>query len=791
MGRLSEVWKTRLLANAGILTLAWGLGSNALAQSAGAAAPAPVTRDVGIVQRVAGREHASTDAALTPVRPPVRLADTSADALLDDHAFYMEADTIVRDDDNHTWTARGGVEARYQGRTLRANEIIYNTVTGVVTARGDIQLINADGTVEYAKTLTADKDFKTGIALAFSSRQKLNTKIIADEAIRLNEDAMALNKAIFTVCDICAPDGRPQTPTWSIQAAQVIQDHKRQIVYYKHVVVRVKGIPVLAAPVFWHADPTAVRASGLLAPKIAMDSRRGFSYEQPYLWVISPSQDLVISPQINTKVYPMLNGEYRKRFYTGEIDARFGYAYDAQFDSHGKRYDDQTSRSYILAEGAFAPTDNWTYGFSAERVTDPLMFQRYNIPNVYDQRGLYSTDDKRLLTQIYAVEQDSRSYLSIAAMSFQGLRANDRNGTLPIVAPLVEAHFEPNVKVLGGRLRLDGGGVLLDRARNVITGNIPGEDSRRASLGGDWRGVYTLRQGLRFEPFVSARTDVYNVGDISLADRGPHTTTRALATAGLDVSMPFYRRQGDMVVTLEPLAQIAVSPDAKINRYIPNEDSQVFDFDETTLFDANKSPGFDYYEGGLRANIGGRATVRWDEGGSVQMLVGRSFRAKADPTLPANTSLNQTSSDWVVAATAQPSPAFTAFTRARLDGKTGAIHALEVGVNAGGPRTNGFLRYMRNEIDQQGVRSENIQAGAQVLITNHWGVTGSTNWDLASHTPVLQEVGLLYQDECTHWELVYQHDGTFDRTQRPSDKIILRLTLATLGGAGYQRPDFR
>lgn len=769
-----------------MLALAWSLGSNALAQAPSVAQPAAPTRDMGVVQRVAGRDHASTDPSLTPTPKPTALGDTSADALLDDQAFYMEADTVVRDDENHLWTARGGVEARYQGRTLRANEIVYNTVTEVVTARGDIQLINADGTIEYAKTLTADKNFKTGIALAFSSRQKKNAKIIADEAIRLNEDAMALNKAIFTVCDICAPDGSPQTPTWSIQAAQVIQDHKRQLVYYKHVVVRVKGVPVLAAPVFWHADPTAVRASGLLAPKIALDGRRGFSYEQPYLWIISPSQDLVLSPQINAKVYPMLNGQYRKRFYTGEIDARFGYAYDSQFDSHGKRYDNQTSRSYILAQGAFAPTANWTYGFSAERVTDPLMFQRYDIPNVYDQRGLYSTDDQRLLTQVYAVEQDSRSYLSVAAMSFQGLRAGDQNGTLPIVAPLVEAHFEPSEKVLGGRLRLEGGGVLLDRARNLVTDKGPGLDSRRASVGGDWRGSYTLSQGLRIEPFANARTDLYNVGDVSLADRGPHTTARVLATAGVDASMPFYRRQGDLTVVLEPIVQIALSPDATINKYIPNEDSQVFDFDETTLFDANKSPGFDYYEGGLRANVGGRATFRWDEGGSVQMLVGRSFRTKSDPTLPANTSLNQTSSDWVVAATAQPTSAFSAFTRARLDGKTGAVHGLEVGVNGSGTRANAFLRYVFNEIDQQGVKSENIQAGAQLLITKHWGITGSTNWDLASHTPVLQEVGLLYQDECTHWELVYQHDGTFDRTLRPSDKIILRLTLATLGGAGYQ-----
>jgi LPS-assembly protein len=801
MGRLTEVWKTRLLVGAAACAVGWVLAPGCIAQaqstdasqpSALAPAPVPKSRDNGIVQRVGGRDHASADqAAATPPSAPVAPADTTADQLMGDQAFYMEADTVVRDDENHLWTARGSVEARYQGRTLRANEVVYNTVNGVVTARGDVQLVNLDGTVEFSQAMTVDRSFKTGIALAFSTRQKLNAKLIADEAVRLNQDAMELNKAVFTVCDICAPDGTPQSPTWSIQAAQVIQDHKRQIVYYKHVVIRVKGIPVLALPVFWHADPAAVRESGMLAPKIALDSRRGFSYEQPYLWVIDPSQDLVIAPQINTKVNPFLEGEYRKRFYSGEVDARFGYTYDSQFDGDGRKYDTSSSRSYILAQGAFAPTENWTYGFSAERVTDPLLFNRYNIPNVYDQRGLYSTDDQRLLSQVYAVEQSAKSYVSIAAMSFQGLRVGDNNGTFPLVAPLVEAHFEPDVKVLGGRLRLDGGGVLLSQDRDVTTDKEPGVDSRRASFGGDWQAAYTLNNGIRLEPFANARTDVYNVDDISLTDTGMHTTSRLLATAGVDLSWPFYRRQGDTTVVFEPLAQIAVSPQAKLNPLIPNEDSQVFEFDETNLFDANKSPGFDYYEGGARINVGGRATIRWDEGGSAQLLVGRSYRTQEDPTLPVGTSLNQTASDWVVAASAQPIPAFSAFTRARLDSETGKINTLEVGVNGVTPRANGFLRYLYDSVDLPGTKMENVQAGGQVLITKHWGVTGSTNYDIAAQVPVQEEFGLLYQDECTHWELVYQHDGTYDRTLHPSDKIILRLMLATLGGTGYQRPDFR
>jgi LPS-assembly protein len=87
-----------------------------------------------------------------------------------------------------------------------------------------------------------------------------------------------------------------------------------------------------------------VRRSGFLAPDFGVSDRRGFSYEQPYVWVISPSQDLVVSPQINTKVNPLLNLEHRKRFYSGLTETRFGYTYERDFNEEG-RFDGSKDRT--------------------------------------------------------------------------------------------------------------------------------------------------------------------------------------------------------------------------------------------------------------------------------------------------------------------------------------------------------------------------------------------------------------------------------------------------------------
>lgn len=84
--------------------------------------------------------------------------------------LYMEADLIIRDERNKITTARGGIIVRYQQRTLRANELVYNENTGAMRAKGDTSIVNADGTVEYADEVLLDDQMKAGVATGFAAR---------------------------------------------------------------------------------------------------------------------------------------------------------------------------------------------------------------------------------------------------------------------------------------------------------------------------------------------------------------------------------------------------------------------------------------------------------------------------------------------------------------------------------------------------------------------------------------------------------------------------------------------
>jgi LPS-assembly protein len=745
----------------------------------------------------------------TPAPPPPAAAPAGDDAL-GSRGFYLEANSLTRDDKNNIWIARGAIEARYQGRVLRGDEVIYNADTGAVTVNGHGQIIAADGTAEFGDHLVLDDKMRAGFAQGFSAHETQNVTVAADVAIRRSETVNDLRRAIYTPCNVCAENGNPKEPTWSIQATNMVEDRTRHIVTYRNAVIRVKGIPVFYAPVFWHPDPDSPPTSGLLAPKISISSKRGLSYEQPYLQIISPSTQLFISPQINTTVNPFLNLEWRERFYSGELDIRAGYTYEQDFDGHGRKFGDLTSRSFILGDGAFDLNDKWSWGFSLERTSDPLLFEKYSTPSVYDDRGIYFADTGRLLTQLYATRQDTDSYFSISLLSFQGLRqlpnpngskisVTENNSVFPIVAPLIEGRWDPSFDVLGGQLHFVGSAVVLDRNESPFaTGPngdpIPGPDSRRASGDFDWTRTFTLDDGIRIEPYADVRGDIYNLADIATTtnglttvDHSDKTLLRGVPTVGVDVSWPFIHSSGGTTIVLEPIAQLAISPNIKLDPEIPNEDSVVFQYDETSLFEANKFPGYDVFDSGQRLNVGGRATFQWGQGLSAQLLVGQTFRVTPTNIFPTGTGLNNTSSDWVVSADVTPMRGLSFFAHGLIDAQ-GNVPLADIGANFAVTNLSGYIRYQVDATDPA-TKFSDLEGGAEFYFTKHWGLGLSGVRDLEANAWRLRDVSLIYKDECIRVQVIYQHQDTIQGQLGSSDTVLLRLTLATLGAEGYRDTD--
>ena len=720
--------------------------------------------------------------------PPLAAAPKPDDGL-SGGGFYLEADVVTQNDETHHVVAQGAVQARYKDRVLRADYVDYDSQSGVVVAKGKVQVIDPDGSAQFADSLTLDKSMSTGFAEGFSTRLQGNVKIAAATATRQTADVTTLDHVIFTPCPVCETPGHTH-PTWSIRARSVTEDKRRKTLTFHGAVVEILGLPVFYVPAMTGPDPTSARKSGLLLPVVTFAGRRGPSYEQPYYLALTPSSDLTVTPQVNERVNPFLNLEWRKRFYSGLVDMRGGYTYDRDFTSGGKKFGALTSRSYVLGSGVFQLTPKWQWGFTAERASDKLIFDKYSVGDVFLDRGLYAADDRRLISQIYAVRQDANTYLSVAAISVQGLRADDLQSSFPAVAPLIEARWEPRGAVLGGRLRVNGSAVVLSRdqssaaaaAAAAATPVALTEDSRRATAGVDWQRGFTFKNGLRLAPFVDGRVDLYSLSDVN-GSAANATVARAFGTVGANLTYPLIKQTGATTWLLEPMAQIAVSPNTRLDARIANEDSVVFEYDETNLFQVNRSPGYDLYQGGQSITLGGRATASLADGRSASVLFGRRFAARNDYAVPDRTGLRNALSDYILAADATPIKGVRLFTRLRMDSDAFTISRLEAGAAFSTSRANGYVSYVQESRSPTGGKVSSLDVHGEAYVTRHWGLTtyaiiDNGNWRR-------RDFGVVYRDDCLRVEVLYRHDETTNGTLGPSSSVVLRLSLATFGNSGY------
>lgn len=761
---------------------------------------------------------------------------------LGENGVYLDADVVTRDGERGQVLAAEGLRerllARFDGNTLRARRATYDLETKAATGEGEVELTDPDGNVIYASRLELDTDHQVGVAVDFAARLEGDAKLMAATAVRRSETVNELNYALFTPCPICDDEGNFKQPTFSVQARQVVQDQELRAILYRNAVFRVAGVPVFYLPVFWHPDPSVERASGFLVPRFDITSQRGLSYEQPYLFVVSPSEDWTISPQINTRVNPFLNLGWRRHFGDGIVTARAGYTYEEAFgDIVADGDTDEDHRGFLLASGRFDPAGPWRWGFTAERTSDKVLFDRYDTVDPYQDNGLYFGDSRRLISQIYAERQTERSYVSVAALAIQSLRLNppgfaggvfEDDGTIPLVAPLVDARWDPVTPVWGGRLRLRASSAVLERkdyvgaptlslsrfvpgALNAEPG-LEGVDSRRATLQGEWRRVLISPAGLRYEPFVDARFDAYSIADLpvilgggGVGDEGA-TITRGRVAAGLDVSWPLIRRFEDADLVIEPMAQLLAATNADNDPRIPNEDAQAVEVEESTLFRVDRFAGKDLFEGGLRATLGARASLRWTGGRNASLFVGRSSRDEAEPAFrtaipdrPGRTydptGLGSRASDWVVQATFSPTERIRGWGHAQVD-DSGTMRRAEATVDAGWGRRNlASLNYILDRTNPvPGPLNRNyefVQVSGQQFVWNDWGVVGRAVGDLETDTLTRAEAGLLYEDDCLRFEIGYRRDNTRLDLSGPRTGVFVRLTLATFGGSGYQPDEMR
>ncbi|MEZ5954586.1 MAG: LPS assembly protein LptD [Hyphomonas sp.] len=688
----------------------------------------------------------------------------------------LEADYVYEIRDENLIVAEGNVEALYDGRTLRADRLVYNRATERVRATGNVVIIESDGTQQFSDEVEVGSNLSDGYAIGYSARLAGGATVVANSAIRQSNGINAMDQVVYTACPICAED---VTPTWSLRARRAVLDQESQMISYRDAVLEVMGLPVFYFPFLAHPDPSSDRRSGLLIPSAGVSSKLGLFYQQPYYWAISEHSDLTISPLITENVNPMMELDYRKRFYSGSIDINTSFTHEADFDTNGDRFGDEKWRGHLYGSGRFALSPEWQWGFGVETQTDDLYDRRYDISGQGERRGIYVSQPRRLLSQLYAVGQGDSYYSDVSLLSFQGLRAGDTDGSLPTVTPLF---FGEKYWDLGNF-----GFASVNASTAILTRDV-GEDSQRVSVGADWSDLNILPGGFTFEPFAELRADYYAL-DAQYA--GQDNVSRVVGNTGARLSYPMVRPGKVVDISIEPTLMAAWGFSNINDPVIPNEDSLLFEADESLLFEPSATTGFDLYEGDGKLSAGLTARAVWKNGVELSTTVGRRWRSRPDAAFNAVSNLDGTSSDWVVSNSADFGRPLRIETRMRLDEDGFSLNRIDARFSTNFKRLRATGQYYK--IDQRisplGRDDEGIFLRGEVRVTDRYSLIYGELRDIAEDIDARKEIGIAYEDECSRLELVYSRSEIRDRTLGPSENIQIRFSLKTLGEFGSNEFD--
>jgi len=717
-------------------------------------------------ESVSAASHASTQANETEIELTI---DAPGDPFADG-GMLVEADEVKYNSETRILEATGNVLVSNQERKLSADKLIYYEDEDRVVASGTVAITEANGETYYADEADLKNQMRDGVIKSLEAVLIQNARLGGNVAYRRDGTVNEITKGVYTACNVCNEEGKSIKPKWQFKAFRVVQDKDKLKVTYRDVFFEVFGIPIFYTPYFSHADPSVKRKTGFLWPSWGTSDQLGTFIRTPYYFAFSPYYDLTVTPTFMSEGEILLENNWRQNFGRGELEIDLGFINAKDRDDRNIETGDRQFQGHVFGRGRFRLEKGWRAGFDLELANNDTYLRRYNINN--GLKNNYNPLD--LESKLFATRTSGRNVTEISSYYFQGLRANDDPGTIPVVLPMADTRFvwEPGK---WGRVNFDASALVLQRSE--------GSDTRRVSLSSDWERRITTRRGHVITPFANVRGDFYNTDDVPVpftTETRSDTTFRALPTVGVDWRWPLVRPAKDKHFVVEPIVQAVASSIGGNDSEIPNEDSISFGFDTTNLFTPNRFSGFDRWEDGQRFNVGVKSGVYWDSGSHMNFTFGRSYRLQDSTPFRANSGLETKESDYVGAFEVSLLRRLTVNHQFRIDSEDGELKRNDISAAGALGPFSGSINYI-NAKQTPGVRDrEEINLGATVKLSKNWSVSAGSRRDLVQDRVLQNSFGVFYEDECTLVSLQFSKQSFVDRDITPDDSVIFNFILKTL-----------
>ena len=664
--------------------------------------------------------------------------------------------------------AEGAVEVLQKGMTLTAARVTYDAANDTLSIEGPIMLTDGSGTRILADQAELSADLQNGILTGARLVLAQQLQLAAAEMQRVGGRYTELGRTVASSCQVCAAT---PTPIWEIRAQSVVHDQLEQQIYFTGAQLRFFGVPVFYIPRLRMPDPGLNRATGFLWPDFRITNQLGYGIIQPYFIAIDPSRDLTLAPYISSKQGRSLGLRYRQAYDTGQFEANGALSMDEILPDE--------LRGYLFASGAFSLPRDFTLTFGLQAVSDNGYLIDYGI------------SEQDYLDSFVEVQRVNRDDFVLGRVHYYESLRDTEDPTRPssLIDLMEIKRFTP--PVLGGAANLR---YLLSSENRVSSttqdsngdGISDGLDTAQALVAMDWRRDWYLPGGLVGTALALGQADVMSV---SQDPSYPPQIGRLYGAAGGRLSWPLQREeQNGSVQVLEPIAQILLSPNS--SPAVPNEDSQLVEFDEGNLFSLNRFPGTDEVELSDRAALGLNWTRFGVDGSTLALTLGRILRSEDLDQFSLSSGLDGSVSDWLVAMRVFTAQGF-GLTQRFLVGDDAALTAAEARLNWAAEDfslMSGYYYSIPDPADGKPNTISELTIGGTWNVSANWTGAASVRQDFIAGRATRANVGMQYRNECVLVDLSLSSWFVDSTSVTPTTEFKVAVNLLGFGGSAAPGP---
>ena len=563
----------------------------------------------------------------------------------------INADQFTYDKENTRIYATGNVEIIDKEFKLFANKVFVNNESKVLSARENIKIFNADGSILKADKLVADNTLENALIEnnhlyipTLNNEKKYYMRLAAKKVERRNKDWERLQYGTFTACEICYNEKKKKydPPLIQLKAKTIIHDKKKLNVKYYDAFLDVAGKSILYLPYFSHPSPLVKRKKGFLPPSFFQTHYFGLGANIPYYYPLSDYSDVTVIPKFSQKKNPAFLIQHRKNFKNGEMKNEFSGTIENQKINQVK---EDRKRGHINSEGIFFLSSKDYASYKIQRTTDR------NYKNTYKYGYDHVLESNIKLESL----RGYNSY-SLESYVFQDVRREFNRKLTPRILPrlLLNLSSKPLNKTLNYNTNIEF--VSLYRTK--------GTETKKLFINQNITFPSILNDGtlLKFGGHLNA--GVYNVKQYLNPVNGKFEhdeyKNNFFPQFSLEISKPYFKNSKKLISTITPKVLFVKSVKNAFNRKIPDEGGiNNFDLDFVDLFNTNRMHGTDRLEQSSRIDYGitYSSTTKDSFNDLTTIQIGQSHQFDRNKYLNKNTGINEKFSDIVGSFTIKPAKA--------------------------------------------------------------------------------------------------------------------------------------